>query len=220
MLKYCLFGGLTLVKVNTMVMSFDVSCSSLLLTPHVPVAMVPLGSKFISWYFCVRGKRRGIRSRTNTCASSGKRGLGASRTYLSLLETDPQAKVCQQAGAVVAGLDAVVAGGGCGEGGGRGRGGGSRGGGRRVCDRSRSGCTGGLSGGLSGGGCRGRGCICFTGGDCEQTEGIGSSMETLETNAENIAGGGELRRCTSTYCIHSCCRYWQKPVWARSTASC
>lgn len=218
MLKYCLFGGLTLVKVNTMVMSFDVSCSSLLLTPHAPVAMVPLGSKFISWYFYVRGKRRGNQITDQHLCIIWKTWIRASRTYLSLLETNPQAKVCQQAGAVVAGLDAVVASGGCGEGGGRGRdrGGGSRGGGRRVCDRSCSGCTGGVSGG----GCRGRGCICFTGGDCEQTEGIGSSMETLETNAETSQAGGELRRCTSTYWFHSCCRYWQKPVWARSTASC
>ena len=40
--------GLTLVKVNMTVIVFDTNCSSLLLTPHDPETLVPLGSRFIS----------------------------------------------------------------------------------------------------------------------------------------------------------------------------
>lgn len=47
-----------MVKVNMMVIVLDTNTSSLLLTPHDPEAVVPLVSKFISWYFYARGKRR------------------------------------------------------------------------------------------------------------------------------------------------------------------
>lgn len=53
---YC--WGLTLLKVKVMVIVFNTNTSSLLLTPHDPEALASLGSKFISWYFYARGKRK------------------------------------------------------------------------------------------------------------------------------------------------------------------
>ena len=44
-------GGLTLTKVNTRVAVGLLSTSWLLLTPQVPEAFVPLGSRFIFWSF-------------------------------------------------------------------------------------------------------------------------------------------------------------------------
>lgn len=49
---------LTLVKVNVMITVLDSSFSSLLLTPHDPLTLIPVGFKFISSYFYARWKGR------------------------------------------------------------------------------------------------------------------------------------------------------------------
>ena len=56
--------GLTLRKVREMFTVLDTNTSSLLLTPHDPETVVPLGSKFISSYFCGREKRGWIKPAT------------------------------------------------------------------------------------------------------------------------------------------------------------
>lgn len=88
-----------MVKVNMMVIVLDTRIRSLLLTPHNPETLVPIGFKFISSYFYARWKGRQM-STDFTSSAAVKQHSNIKKvclcTYVSLLDSDSQAKVGQQ----------------------------------------------------------------------------------------------------------------------------
>lgn len=203
--------GLTLRKVKEMFIVLDTNTSSLLLTPHDPVTVVPLGSKFISSYFCGREKRRWIKSgddlhikiwhynsfyglHTSPCFKLIRRPKSASRHTVLLLSSLRLYFPVVGEGRV--GVGVVV------------------------------GVVVGVAVVWVVGACVVGACVVGAWVVGPTVEGVSAAQEvtvrrkqTISKNRRDINRQDEMWRCIFTHSVHSCCRYWRKPVWARRTVS-